>query len=285
MRLLTSTIPNECDLILHGDTHEGNKAAFVKGIDRLLEWTMAQPNRFYVHMSDAIEARTVDHPYFDIDTTVEGQTKPVLQCKSVVKRYEGTQDRCLAWLHGNHEYALQRFGNLTQDYILDQLKIRDKYGGATCKLKLTNKRGRQIAKLYLHHPYRFSLNSHAKDEEQRLANDKARLKWFLRKKASDCLVMAIGHVHKLYVVEPVRMLLIYDDGKGLQQEYLRAGEGAHDYIEPDRRYYVATGSYLRSQILGADCYSEIYGYNPTELGHVVIEIRNGKIEAVKEVVV
>jgi len=284
MRLLRSTVPDNCDIVLIGDEHFGAKASFTKGVDKVLSWTTKKDDRFFVHMGDAIEARMVDHKYFDIDTISDGQTKPMLQAESVIERYKGTESRCLAWLYGNHEHSLHRYGNLTM-YICNQLGIPDTYGGAEAKLRLDNTDGKQICKMYLYHPYKFVMNSNAKDEEQRQANMKARLKWFLQRKAADCLVMACGHSHKLFVVEPVRSLLMTDDGKDIQQEYLRQGAGDAKYIEPNRRWYASTGTFLRTTILDADTYSSQAGYDPVELGYVLVKIRDGIVHSLEEVTV
>lgn len=282
MRLLQATVPNDCDIVLMGDDHKGAKASHSKGVDSVFEWIMGQPNRYFCHMGDEIEARTIDHHYFDIDTTDTKLTKPMLQIEAAIKQYRPVKDRCLAWLYGNHSAALDRFGNLTK-YLCDQLNIP--YGGVMCKLRLVNKRNRQIAKFFLYHPFRFTLRHQAKDYDQRLANKKARLKDFLYPWAADCLLMAIGHVHQLIVASPVRTLLMTDDGKHLQQEYLAAGKGDSDYIEKDRRWYCCAGSFLKSSLMNADTYSEKHGYPPTEMGYCIAEIRKGQLVNVKEVVI
>ena len=55
MRLLQATVPNDCDIVLHGDNHEGALASHTKAVDNLIEWIMAEPNRYYIHMGDEIE--------------------------------------------------------------------------------------------------------------------------------------------------------------------------------------------------------------------------------------
>jgi len=276
MRLITKTIQADADIVLHGDTHEGSLAAHTDGIDRLVKWVMAKPNRYYAHMGDAQEARTIDHPYFD-PTTSEMVT-PLRQKNCVIERYSDTGDRCLAWLEGNHEFSLRRFGNLSEEVAE---KIGAPFGGINCKVRLMDPDGQQIFKLYLSHPFRLTMNSHAKDPEQRAANMKAKLKWFMRDKAADCLVMAVGHVHKLMVVNPVKQLLLTDDGDDVKQSYLEVGDGTSAYIEPDRRWYCSTGSFLKTVLLNADTYSERQGYDPVELGYIMVKIRNGKVAAVE----
>ena len=291
MRLLTATVPNNCDIVLHGDTHEGLKTLATNKLKGMLRWVMEEPNRFFVHMGDEIEARTVDHPYYRSESVNE--PVPLRQMKRVVKTYWPARERCLCWLNGNHPASLERFGNLTEECCAklsgmdpDDDGIPPFYGTWTCKLKLVNGKGRQLFKMFLVHGYRnLSLNSNAKDYEQQQANMKASLKRRLAPKASDCLVMACGHTHKLLVVEPSKKLLLADDGSKIIQAYLGQGDGTAPYIEPDRRWYVNTGSFCRLYTMDEENYAERGGYDPIEIGYPVVKIRNGNLVGIEKVVV
>jgi len=280
MRLLEATVDRDCDIVLHGDTHEGTKTAHTKAVDKVLRWVMAKPNRYYVHMGDEIEAIVTDDKRFDSDCNEE--PKPLRQMHSVRRRYEASKDRCLCWLNGNHSNKLARFGNLTEE-LCSQLEVP--YGTWTCKLQLVDPDGNKMMKLFLTHGFRGTISSNAKDELQRQANMKARLKLLLERKASDCILMACGHTHKLMVVPPSQKLLLRDDGTQMIQEYLGQGDGTADYIEQDRRWYCNTGSFMRLYELGVDSYAEIAGYNPTEMGYCVAKIRNGVLSDIERVVV
>jgi len=50
------------------------------------------------------------------------------------------------------------------------------------------------------------------------------------------------------------------------------------------RWYISTGGFLRTQILGASTYGEKREYNPMDLGFVVCMIRNRAIAGVKKMV-
>ena len=280
MRLLTSTVPSNCDIVLHGDNHEGNPATYRTGLRKLVKWIGAKPNRFFVHMGDEIEATMTDHKYYQHDPDAEDI--PLRQMEAVKGIYAPVSSRCLAWIYGNHPDRLRRFGNLTEKLCKE---LGMPYGSKMCKLKLDTRAGAQIVKMFLWHgPRRCGLNSQAKDLVQREANQKASLKRLLERKASDCLIMGIGHVHKLIVLEPTQELLLYDDGRALRQTYLKAGDGAARYIEPNRRFYFAAGSFLRSYMVGKDTYAEDYGYDPVELGYLLVRIRKSKVvEIVKKV--
>jgi hypothetical protein len=230
-------------------------------------------------MGDGIEAITTDDKRYQHDTT--RNPIPLKQAGFLVERYKPIKKRGLAWLGGNHEFMLQRFGDLAEA-MAGNLDIP--YGGCAAKLLLRDKHG-PIAKLYLCHPSRFTLRSNAKDFEQRRANMMAGLKRFLVDKAGDCVLMAVGHTHKLLIVEPSPKLVIFDEGGKLKQDYLTGDNTMPRYIDPDRRWYVNTGSYLRTMILDHDGYAERFGYDPVELGYAVLEIRDQKVVAVRRMVV
>jgi len=281
MRLLTKQIPASCEIALHGDTHEGNLLSRTEGVDSLIEWVMAKRNRYFVHMGDEIEAITSDDKRFQSDTTTD--PIPMMQSQAAAERYAPAAARCLTWLNGNHNNKLARFGNLTATLCA---KLGIPYGTWTCKLRLMTG-DHQVCKMFLTHGFRGTIRSRAKDEEQRRANMMASLKMLLVRKASDCLIMGMGHTHLLMVVPPARRLILRDDGTDMHQQYLGQGDGAADYIEPDRRWYVNTGSFLglyADPALEVDGYAERAGYDPTEMGHVLVTIRSGKVATVEPVV-
>lgn len=280
MKLLSATIPPSCEIVLHGDSHHGSANAPDDSVNALLDWIMAGPRRYFAHLGDEIEAITTDDKRYQ--HRAGEQPVPLRQAAAVVAQYRRAAKRGLVWLMGNHSFALHRFGNVTQDLIAAPLGIP--YGQWTCKLALRDRHG-QIAKLYLCHGVRESLTSNAKDYDQRVANMKAALKMRLLHKAGDCLVMAMGHTHKLLVVEPAQRLILRDDGEKLVQEYLGPGDGAADYIEPDRRWYCNTGSFLRTYALDDSGYAERAGYDPVELGYCVVRIEDRRVVEVRKVVV
>lgn len=233
-------------------------------------------SRFFVHMGDELEAITTADPRFQYDVTKEAI--PLQQAEYVKKMYRSVAPQGVAWLNGNHNQKLHRFGNLTKA-ICEDLGIP--YGTWSCKVLLTHK-GEQICKMFLTHGFRGRLSSRAKDYEQRVANLKAGLKRRLKGKFSDCLIMAMGHTHKLMVVEPAKELILYDNGTDIQQDYLRVGNGKSKYISPDRRWYVNSGSFLKQYQLGTDGYAERAGYDPIKLGYAIVRIRDAKVQKIEE---
>jgi len=282
MQLLTATIPPNADIALIGDTHIGTTLAHDEALDAVIDWVGAERNRFFAFMGDAIEAITTDDKRFDITTHDMGAPLPQQQADDVVARFMPIRRKCIAWLLGNHEYTLHRVSNYAA-YIATHLQVP--YGTWTAKVTLNCAKGR-IGKLFLcHASVRGTFKSNAKDYEQQQANMKASLKRSLAQKAADCILMATGHTHKLLVVDPAQRLILRDDGTDVKQAYLGAGDGASDYIEPDRRWYVNTGCFLKTYGQGVAGYGERAGYDPTEMGYPIVHIRKGKVDSVEKVVV
>lgn len=279
MKLLKANIPQTCEIVLHGDSHEGNVACHQHGLNELIAWIKAKRNRYFVHVGDEIEAITTNDKRFQHDTN--DQPIPIQQMLAVQERYRPIANRCLVWLWGNHSAALKAFGNLTE-MLCANLGVP--YGTWSCKLDLWAGE-RRVCKMFLTHGGRGQITSNAKDFEQQQANMKASLKRRLIHKAADCLIMACGHYHRLIVVDPAKRLILRDDGEKLTQSYLEQGDGSSDYIEPDSRFYACTGSFLRTFAMDVSTYSEQAGYDPVELGYVVVSIRKGAVVDVRPIVI
>lgn len=271
MQLISADLPSDFELIFFGDTHDGTILQHRDGIQVLIDYVLAKRNRYAVHMGDWLEAIMRDDKRYD-DCTI--QDKPLMQCSSTVKDFTPIKKRLLCGLSGNHEFKLHRFGNLA-DHICRELGIP--YGTYAAKIAMNDSHGLMF-KAYINHGFG-RLNSNAKDPEQQIANMKANLKLKLKNKAADCAIMAMGHTHKLLVVEPTRSLYLTDDGIKLKQHYKGTATNGQ-YIDPDERWYVNTGSFLKNSELGEISYPEVAGYDPVELGFIVSEIHDRKITSV-----
>jgi len=280
VKLISKNIPLNCEIALHGDTHIGNAFFHRKGLTKFISWLGEKPkSRFFVHMGDIIEAREVNHKYYRVGEMSE--PIPLQQIKEAQNIYEPVKKQCLVALKGNHEDDLIRFGNLAQHFC-EQLNID--YGTWTTILTLKNN-NKQLFKVFLTHKTRHKLPAGAKDYEQKRGNMVAALKNSLKFKHGGCLVMAVGHTHKLLIVPPSKKLIISNDDKEIKQTYLSAGDGEADYIEEDRRWYVNTGSFLKLYINGIDGYAERAGLDPIILGYPVCIIRKGKLIDIQEVTI
>lgn len=199
---------------------------------------------------------------------------PLRQAMLAAETFRPIASRGICGLMGNHELKLHRFGNLTKDIICRELNLP--YGSYTARIKIVHKNKVLFRIFAWHGPAKGAVSSNAKDAEQRLANMKAALKMKMKYKMADCAVMAMGHVHKLLVVPPTTELYLHDTAKGMQGSYLK-GIQSGNYIHPDQRYYVCTGSFPKMYEDGQVGYAEVAGYDPVELGFPVIHVVDGQI--------
>ena len=280
MRLLRKRIPLDCEIALAGDEHIGTILSHEVGIQDNIDWVMADPERrFTIRMGDEIDAICTDDPRF-MKEGGEIMT-PMEQMEVVRDAFKPIKNNIFCWLWGNHSQKLHRVGNLTHK-LCKELGVD--YGTWTSKITFTDFDDNPLFKGYFCHGMRGTLRSQAKDYDQAQANLKASLKLKLREKAADCSIMACGHFHQLLIVEPAPKLYLTDDGKSVKQNYLTPGT-LEKYIDPDRRWYACTGSFLK--LFGEDMsgYAEIAGYNPVELGYIIMEVRDGKIAGLRKKVV
>ena len=265
-----------------GDLHVGSLLHSSHSFKEAIHMVLSEKNNYVCLMGDLIEAIAVDDKRFYPETADETMLTPITQAKEVVRQLMPIRDRILLVLEGNHEVKLQRIGNITRDFICSELFNSDElYGTYSSKLIVKDKKGNLMYKLYLTHGFG-TLNSTADDPIRRESNMRLSLKRRLQYKAADCLLMACAHTHQLVTVDPIKELYLVDDGEELKQKYTHAG--SEDLCIPESlRYYCNTGSFLKTFHLGASSYSERFGYNPTEIGFIKIEIQDKKIIGVTKV--
>lgn len=279
-RLVWESNTADFKIVLAGDTHLGSVSMHKSGVQKLINFVKGTENTYWIHMGDWIEAISTDDVRFTSE--MSEQPIPMRQAVAAVELFRPIADMCIVGLLGNHELKLHRFGNLVQDVICNGLGIP--YGTYATRL-IVNNNGKNLFKMFLWHgPSKGSLRSAAKDYEQRQANIKASLKEKMKFKMSDCAIMACGHLHKLLVVPPSNQLYITDGPKGVKQGYL-SGQQNGDYIDTDRRWYVCTGSFTKLYTDNVQSYAEVAGYDPVELGFVVVHVVGGKIVNIEPVVV
>ena len=277
MQRIEFDAPMDFNLIDHGDTHLGDLLCSYSGIERLMEYVLAEPYRYWIHKGDWIEAITTDDKRFNEDTAE--RITPSQQRDKAIKLYKPIAHRGIVGLFGNHEAKLHRYGNLAKE-ICDGLGVQ--YGTYSCRVLFKHGKKKLFNGFFTHGRWQF--NSQAKDHEQRNANMKAMLKMRLRMKVGDSAIMSCGHAHRLMFVEPVQRLYLHDTPNGLKQAYLQ-GKQTGLYIDPDDRWYGCSGAFLRLYADGLTGYGEMAGYDPVELGFLVWKIRDGLITGCERVTI
>ncbi|KKK74953.1 hypothetical protein LCGC14_2878630, partial [marine sediment metagenome] len=132
---------------------------------------------------------------------------------------------------------------------------------------------------------RKQINSIADDPIRVEANMQLILKRHLKDLHGDCVLMCKGHTHKIIICPPRSLLYLYTGAKGITQGYTTT-EHLAQYIPPESRYYLNTGSFIR--LYREDelwTYQETMEFKPVELGFPVVRVRNGVIEGVDKVIV
>lgn len=282
------------DLVLFGDNQEGNVLQYRKGYRQAIEYVLAASNRFALHMGDEMEAYWIDDPRYH-PTTMEStpleQQRRVLEDLIPLSR----EDRLITILYGNHSHRLYpKVGDITADTCAT---LGIQYGGFSCVVEFQDDHhGTQFKGFFTHG--RKTIRSIADDPMRRLANEKLQLKQHLKNKMGDCLLMAKGHTHRLIIAEPHTQLYLKTEMKevvkedaveqrpNISQHYTHNPPfGKQGYIHPDHRWYANTGSFLKCFGEDVSSYSEIGEYDPTELGYIVVEVRDRNIVNLRKVVV
>lgn len=274
MELLRVELPKTHRLILAGDIHLGNRAMSEKRVQHLVERVASERNTYCLLMGDLLEAKLVDHKHWHKDIHEQHST-PLVQAEMVSEMLKPIRKKIIASHEGNHEQNLWRFGDLTR-MICDKLGTR--YGGFSAKSDIRCGH-RKLYKLFSTHS-RLRIKSNADDMVRKEAHIRLAVKRYLKGLAGDCAVMAAAHCHWPLVQGPVPFTYLTDDGEDIHAHKIKAQQHG-EYIDHNLRWYCATGSFLRTQIVGATTYSERHGYEPMPLGWVEVVCDNGQLVGVE----
>ena len=280
-------MPDRFEIIFFGDDQEGNTAKAHDKLKQCVEYILADPNRYAVHMGDACDAFWADDKRYDPTTTtatpIKQMAAEVVQLAPLVRA-----GRLLTVLQGNHELALNAKVGDFSELLCDELRREGSgpypiYGTYTHKLEFLGTDKRSMFKVYLTHGRR-SITSISPDAHRRKAYMQFRLKRLLENKAGDCIAMVRGHSHIVLVTPPVPTLYLSDVKGKLKQAYTTPGAGSSSaYIPPEHRFYGCSGSFLRSQVEGVSTYSEIGEYDPVELGYLIGTVQDRQFVDLREV--
>jgi len=287
MRIIEKKVQSDFNLFQFGDVHTGSIMSHSEGWEMLVDM-MCSPydglpatRNYGVDHGDMIEGITVDDPRFD-GTTTQGN---VLHEKDVaVEMRKQIKDRLIVALDGNHPRKLWRWSGVA-GRGLSQIICEDagiEYGTWSCIIVYKDSKDRLMFKQYATHGKKM-ISSTADDPKRRITNMELILKRHLKFKMGDCALMTKGHTHKLLCCRPASELYMVDDGGTLKQRYTESNH-TDEYIHPDHRWYLNTGSFYKLYGDGFSGYAEIAEYDPLELGFWVVKVRDRKIHDVDKVV-
>ena len=297
MQIIRKIVPNNFNLFLIGDQHIGSILSSSKLWIKMIHMVNSEVdginprNNFVVDHGDMLEAIDVQDKRFDI-STVGGEDEngnPVRdlrmaqilnQAQKAVLDRQDIRKNLITILKGNHEQKLLRHGNYVKDYVCERLGIE--YGTYSCVIEYVDRKDRLLFKHYAHHGFG-SIKSIAHPSKRRHANRKISLMQKFDAKFGDCLLSSMGHTHQLIICDPEPVLYMETKDGKIEQRYTKPSKTT-GYIEPNHRWIVNTGSFLKTFGIGFDGYGERAGYDPIELGFILVKIRERKIDKVEKVV-
>jgi len=266
-----------------GDDHEGTIFRHNDGWGQFIDHVhssidgLPEKANFIVDHGDIIDAIDPMDPRYD-GLSEDGLI--LQQIERAIKNRISIKDKIVCILDGNHPMKKWRFGRITS-HICEKLNVP--YGGWSSKITYLNNRNDILYKHYCVHGRR-SITSTADDPKRRRTNKQLILKRILKFKAGDCVLMSRGHSHWLDRLSPEHDMYLIDDTKKIHQSWTQADHTA-EYIHPDLRWYVSTGSFLKTVLAnkGISGYGEIAEYDPQLMGYMLCKVRNGKIAEIEPI--
>ena len=283
MRVIRCEVPRNFNLFLAGDFQWGNAGTSESGVDSLFGALASEyrgcRNNYLAVMGDIIECITVDDARFSWEQSKIHTLRA--QRDYAVKRLEAVKKNIAVLLKGNHEQRVSvSYGDIAME-IADTLGCN--YGGYVCVVEFIHREA-LLLRAFLHHGFG-RLTSAAKDSVQARANIMAGLKNKLSPLFAGAALMAMGHTHQLLAVPPDPGLqIVLRKGKVSAAYRARDADATADHtavvVPADDRWYVNTGSFLRTYLDGGDGYAEMRGLRPVEIGYAVAAVRGGRIQKV-----
>lgn len=284
MEFIVRCIPANFNLMFSGDWHKGTLLHSDDALDKFVDMVMnpydGVSHNVVIGMGDYMEAIDTSDKRFDIDSVDMDLIRPDRQKIAVQEAIEPFKKKVATLLIGNHEYKLERY----HPYVASICRELDiPYGTYSAIVDFRwAKDDTTLFKAFATHGSG-SIRSTADDPERLEANMNLSLKRKLKNKAGDCAIMAMGHTHKLLVAKPKTKLYITTDEDGiLKQNYTESGQ-ADNYIHPDHRWYLNTGSMMTLYHRGISGYAERAMYDPMEMGFCVVKVRDKKIIDVEKI--
>ena len=268
------------NVYLMGDIHEGRRGVAYNKLDAAIGMIKEDKGSLVCLMGDLIEGISINDPRYSPYEQEGRYSRMTEQCKSIADRLIPIKKQIVSLLVGNHEEKLDKIMNCGTE-IGDRLGLKFHTDSRTNICMLSDG-----LRFYLTHGSG-SCSSSALDDTQREYNECKSIRNKLVRKAGDCVLMAMGHVHKLRIRRPPSKLTITRNDDGVMQECYPGH--IHDpvtgFIPEDHRWYCSTGSFVEGYLEGADTYVERAGYDPTELGFIKVSIRNRMVYDVEKILI
>ena len=193
---------SDFNLFLAGDDHRGNAFRYHEGVEMMLgmlhqDWNGVKKN-FLVHHGDITESIFWNDFRYDQDSHAFRDTI-FKQVQDVVQEYRKHKKKILLIMDGNHGNTarLRPIGNPNIE-ICNQLQLP--FG--TYAAVVTYRHNTHVLFRHLVGHGWGHISSRVKPYKRAKANQEIQLRAGLEHKASNCMLMSMGHVHRLVTYSP-----------------------------------------------------------------------------------
>lgn len=272
---LTKAINKDSNIFIGGDTHEGNILKYRRGFKELLYCINSHKDNYFIHVGDVAEAITVDDKRYQGDVQDDARGNPLTQYQNATKELKTIKDKIIVILDGNHDWKLYKYGHFVRDVVCKDLEVP--YGTFEAVITFVdNVTGNKMFSLWVEHGSK-TLNCNNHDPATRMHLLRKKLIDNLYKKHGSCEVMIHGHAHQIVVAPPTPEMYLTSNEGELKHCYTKVNAGA--YIPYNLRWYGCSGSFLKLYEEGISSYGSLMGLAPTELGCLLLNIRDGKVSS------
>ena len=289
---VSDKLPSNCRIVVGGDEHF-RVPGFADGTaEAEKRYIRAHKHTYWLSLGDQIDFMNPQDKRFrlrlqrkkGVDPKDPWQSRPLFdraqdQWEGFLDYFDSIGDKCLSVSIGNHE---DRIMNMVNVAALIAKKWNCDWATPMSILKLPG------FSMWLWHPFRFSMNLSAGDPQQRLANECMRIRRAMRYKpgSPQCQISVMAHIHKIRISGPqISNILHVVDKKGTDelgtlyptpQPSIDPKTG-QEYWHEDHKWFCSTGALFGSAVEDDYTYQETHNYDPTELGWLVVHIKNDKL--------
>ena len=277
-------VPKNWNYFLFGDGHIGTRLRVQKAWNKLIDM-MNSPYDGVKHNlgtdhGDMIDAIDISDKRFSF---YESREATILAQMDTAKReYWPIRKKLVCILDGNHPRKHWVFGRITER-ICKEIGVL--YGTYSTVIVFKNKDTIQF-RHYAHHGSG-SIKSVADDPERRKLNMLLALKRKLSPMFGSALLMSMGHTHRLMKSPPTEELYLTEDNGKIEHGYTPyAPYLPNEFIHPNYRWYVNTGSFMRlyDDNESGSGYAERAMYGPLEIGFCIAKIRDNMLDGVDKII-
>ena len=266
-------LPNDLDIYMVGDLHAGEKFFARDAFERFWKNRITRnPQARVIGMGDWISDILPRDPRFAVDMPDIFLPDHEAARSYFTRRLRRNAKKFLYFHFGNHEWTvMEQIGNFVKA-MCDEAGVR--YAGiyALATLKFDN--GKRL-EFCTHHGWKL-FRSVMDYPDDNWASVEKQMRRFLLPLSDNADLYACGHTHLLHIVSPkrdTRPRFVKDEGK-IRARYPKYG-----------KWLVNTGSFYYAYLEGETSYAERRGLPPLAIGCPKIEIRDGEIKDVEEVLV